>query len=114
MFIEIITDKIASRKVRETSQQNRTEVDKVERKQSDVTGTVAASSYSLAPSTLRVQQPKPDATDRRQIDAINEEKSHTTKETLDDIERIHHKEKAKKEQIDAEGHQTETNWVRKQ
>merc|ERR1712018_943101 len=40
--------------------------------------------------------------DRRQIEAQNEDKSHTTKETFEDIKRIHQKEKKKKEKNDAE------------
>ena len=45
-----------------------------------------------------IPQPKIDATDRRQIEAQNEDKSHTTKEALDDIKRTHYKEKRKKDQ----------------
>merc|ERR1712226_1586727 len=50
------------------------------------------SSINLPPQTSKAQQPKIDATDRRQIEALNEDKSITTKETLDDIKRIHRKE----------------------
>ena len=68
----------------------------------------------MAPPTPRVQQPKLDATDRRQIEAQNEDKSRTTKESLDDIKRIHYKEKKKKEQANMEtcqsGSKTE-GWV---
>ena len=59
-------------------------------------------------------QPKIDATDRRQIEAQNEDKSHTTKATLDDIKRVHQKEKKKKEQNNIESYQAgvgSTGWV---
>ena len=113
-FCKIITEKIASKKFRETNQQIVTEVGKEERKQDDISTTFASTSTSyLTLSTPRIAQPKPDATDRRQIEAINEEKSHTTKETLNDIKRIHHKEKAKKEQKFTDLHQTDINLVRK-
>ena len=45
-----------------------------------------------------IPQGKIDATDRRQIEAQNEDRSRTTKEELDDIKRTHYKEKKKKEQ----------------
>ena len=60
------------------------------------------STNNLHLPTPMIPQPKIDATDRRQIEAQNENKSHTTKETLDDIKRIHHKENKKKEKNDAE------------
>ena len=63
-----------------------------------------------------ITQPKIDATDRRQTDAINEDKAHTTKETLDDIKRVHRKEKTKKEQNELETYQIvneSARWVRK-
>ena len=50
------------------------------------------------PPTLKIPQPKIDATDRRQIESHNEDRSHTTKEELDDIKRTHYKEKKKNEQ----------------
>ena len=49
-----------------------------------------------------------DATDRRHIEAQNEDKSRTTKEALDDIKRIHYKEKKKKEQNCVESYQLTT------
>ena len=61
-----------------------------------------SSAQTLLPHASNAPQAKIDATDRRQIEAQNENKSHTTKETLDDIKRIHHKEKKKKEKNDAE------------
>ena len=60
--------------------------------------------------------PKIDATDRRQIEAQNEDKSHSTKETLDDIKRVHYKEKKKKEQLNMEPGPSGINtqgWVRR-
>ena len=59
------------------------------------------STNNLLPPTPKTPQPKVDATDRRQIEAQNEDKAHTTKETLDDIKRVHQKEKKKKEENDA-------------
>ena len=56
------------------------------------------STYNLRPPTPKKPQPKIDATDRRQIEAQNEDKSHTTKEALDDIKHTARKEKMKKEQ----------------
>ena len=103
---KIFTDKISSNKVRETKQQISTVVDKVERKQGVVYGPAVAYNYNLPPSTSNISQPKTGATDRRQIEALNEEKSHTTKETLDDIKRIHHKETKKKEQNNIEQYRT--------
>ena len=54
------------------------------------------------PSTPKIQYPKIDADDRRQIEAQNEDKCHSTKEELDDIKRTHYKEKKKKEQLSME------------
>ena len=53
---------------------------------------------------------------RGQIEAYNEDKSRTTKETLNDIKRIHYKEKKKKEENNVEPYQTGMNserWVSK-
>ena len=63
-------------------------------------GATVTSTYNLRPPTPKKPQPKIDATDRRQIEAQNEDKSHTTKDALDDIKRTHYKEKKKKEQKD--------------
>ena len=52
-----------------------------------------AAANTWSPSTPRIQLPKIDAADRRQIEARNEEKSHTTKQELDDIKLTHYKEK---------------------
>ena len=46
-----------------------------------------------------------DATDRHYIEAQNEDKSRTTKEALDDIKRVHYKEKKKKEKNSVESYQ---------
>ena len=54
--------------------------------------------YPILPQTSRISPPKIDATNRNQLEALNEDKSHTTKEALDDIKRVHRKEKNKKEQ----------------
>ena len=69
---------------------------------------VLGSPLNSIPPTLRIPQPNIDATDRRQIEAINEDKSHSTKETLDDIKRVHLKEKKKKEQNEAQIYQAGT------
>ena len=61
--------------------------------------------FNLLPPTPKITQTKIDAADRRQIEAINEDKSHTTKEALDDIKSVHFKEKQKKEQNDMETYQ---------
>ena len=60
--------------------------------------------YELATAST-IQRPRIDATDRRQIEAQNEDRSHTTKDALDDIKRVHYKEKKKKEQNNSEPHQ---------
>ena len=57
---------------------------------------MGSSNYMLR-SNPRISPPKIDATDRRLIDALNENKSHTTKEAMDDIKHVHQKEKKKKE-----------------
>ena len=79
-------------------------------------GAAMASTSTLLPATPKMPQPKIDATDRRQIEAQNEDKSHATKEELYDIKRTHYKEKKKKEQNNVELSQTGINnggWVRK-
>ena len=87
---------------REANQQARAVAHQVERRQDFVSGT-----SNLAPTvTSTVPQPKLDATDRRYIEAQNEDKAHTTKETLDDIKRVHQKEKKKKEANDTVLYQT--------
>ena len=93
---KIMTDKMTSEKEIDTVS------NKVMKKQDGNSGAAVASSNNWVPTTSKIPQPKIDATDRRQIEAQNEDKSHTTKETLDDIKRIHHKEKKKNENNDAE------------
>ena len=66
---------------------------------------MSAPNYMVTP-TPRMSQRKIDATDRRQIEAKNEDKSHTTKETLDDIKRVHRKEKKKKDLDNVEPYST--------
>ena len=67
------------------------------------------STNNLHLPTPMIPQPKIDATDRRQIEAQNEDKSHATKEALDDIKHTARKEKKKKEQKDMERCQTKPN-----
>ena len=73
-------------------------------------------SKTFFPQPKWVPQPKLDATDRRQIEAYNEDKSHTTKEQLDDIKSTYNKEKKKKEQNNTPRYQSGVNnerWVSK-
>ena len=63
---------------------------------------IGAANYVPMPTT-RILAPKVNDPDRRLIDAIGEDKSHSTKETLDDIKRIHQKEKNKKNNVDNPG-----------
>ena len=95
-------DDITSEKETKDKHQLVTASDNVRRKRDGNYGTSMATSNTWSPSTPKIQQPKIDATDRRQIEAQNEEKSHTTKEELDDIKRTHYKEKKKKEQSNME------------
>ena len=82
-------------------------VDKVPTKERTVSGAVMPS--ALYSSTSKITQLKVDATDRRQMEAVNEEKYNSSKETLDDIKGIHDKEKKKKEQNNAVFNQTGMN-----
>ena len=86
-------------------------MNKVPSKEKAVSGAVTPS--PLWSSTPKIPQPKIDATDRRQIEALNEDKSYTTKEALDDIKRTHYKEKKKKEQNNMEPGPSEMNLVGK-
>ena len=95
------TDRIGTKKNRECNQEI-TKFQTVERKQTVVSAAVMSFDNNLLPPTPRVPHPKIDATDRRVIEAKNEDKSRQTKETLDDIKRVHRKEKKKKEQNDIE------------
>ena len=100
----ILLDKMTSVNKRDANQQVRIVADQIERRQ-DVS--VGASNSPLTVIST-VPQPKTDATDRRHIEAQNEDKAHTTKETLDDIKRVHQKEKKKKEEQDNVIYQTRT------
>lgn len=82
------------------------QVHQAERTQHDFSVPIAT--YAQNVSTVNPTAPRPqiDATDRRQIEALNEDKSHTTKEALDDIKRTYDQEKNKKEQNDIELYQT--------
>ena len=59
------------------------------------------SGSNFIPPTPQTPQPIVD-TDRRHTEFLNEEKSRTTKEELDDIKHTHYKEKKKKEQNEME------------
>ena len=80
-------------------------MDQAGRREGALSGVAMSSGPNLLSSPPRLPQSKIDATDRRHIEALNEDKSHTTKETLDDIKRVHQKEKRKKEQTDIKLHQ---------
>ena len=114
-FPEILTDKVTTTKGKEVNQSFSTFSGQFAKHNASVQiPHNPCSSYNLFPQTSKTQQPKIDATDRRQIEAQNEDKSHTTKETLDDIKRIHYKEKKKKEKNGAEQYQAATTsqgWV---
>ena len=98
MFINIHIDKIAPKKEKEDNHQINAVSNKDTSKEDVIYGAAIAQTSNLLPSPSRIPQPKIDATDRRQIEAQNEDKSHTTKEELDDIKRTHYEEKQKKEQ----------------
>ena len=92
----------------EDTQKNRTAApvnQQVEKKQHASGSGIAFTSGFHQPATSTIQHPKIDATDRRHIEAQNDDKSHSTKETLDDIKLIHYKEKKKKEQNISESYQ---------
>ena len=93
-----------------------TDSNKVMKKQDGNSGAAVASSNNWVPTTSKIPRPKIDATDRRQIEAQNDDKSHTTKDALDDIKRTHYKEKKKKEQSNMEPGPSRINtqgWVSK-
>ena len=109
---KIIIDKVTSNKEMETNQRDSRAGERVTRRQDVNSGATIDSTNNFLPSTPKIAEPKIDATDRRGIEAQNEEKSHTTKEELDDIKRTHYKEKKKKkkkEQNDMERYQTVDN-----
>ena len=77
-------------------------MDNVNTRQGTSSGTVTTTGNNLHPPTSKISLSKIDATDRRHIEAQNEDKSHSTKETLDDIKWVHQKEMKKKEQNNIE------------
>ena len=102
LFINILTDKVVPEKVTEANRQVSIASDKGGKANDLNSGAYFASTYTSVPPTPKIQPPKSDATDRRQIEAHNEDKSHTTKEVLGDIKRKHYKEKQKKEEKNME------------
>ena len=90
-------DKVTSKKEKETNQPINIVGNMVTGKQDLISGAAMASTSNMIQPTPKIPQTKIDATDRRQVEAQNEDKSHTTKEELDDIKRTHYKEKKKKE-----------------
>ena len=102
---------MTSKTVTEFYPESSTVGDKGKRNRDVNSSGMASASFELTP---RIPQPKIDATDRRQIEVQNEDKSHTTKDALDDIKRTHYKEKKKKEQHNMEPGPSGINigWVR--
>ena len=91
-------DKVTSKKEKETNQPINIVGNMVMGKQQDlISGAAMASTSNMLQAPPKIPQTKIDATDRRQAEAQNEDKSHTTKEELDDIKRTHYKEKKKKD-----------------
>ena len=83
--------------MREANQQISTVGDNVKSTQ-DATSVAALAKFNNLAVSTSIPQTKIGATDRRQIEAQNDDKSHTMKEALDDIKFTHYKEKKKKEQ----------------
>ena len=104
-------DKMTAKKNRESNQQISAAGDQGMKKQDVFSDAGMAVTNFSQPATPKIPQPKIDATDRRQIEAHDEDKCHTTKEELDDIKRIHDKEKKKKEQKNMEPYQAKNNTV---
>ena len=100
---------MTAKKDRESNQQISAVGDQGRRKQDIFSDAGMAAANFSQPATPKIPQLKIDATDRRQIEAHDEDKSHTTKEELDDIKHTHYKEKKKKEQNDMEQCQTGMN-----
>ena len=108
-YIQIIKDKSTPTKDREASQQIRPIVEDSRAAQTSTNNMpVPSITSNVRLPTPRIPQPIIDVTDRRQIEAQNEVRSHTTKETLDDIKHIHYEEKKKLEQNDIETYQLGT------
>ena len=92
-------DRTTSKKDREASNPVSAAGDRVARTPNANYGSGMTSTSNLLPILLpNIPQPKVDTTDRRHIEAQSEDKSHTTKETLDDIKHTRQKEERKKEQ----------------
>ena len=91
---------MASKEEKEDNQRVAEQVQRIGREQNVASPGFVTSPSHILPQTSRISSPKTDATDRRQIEAQNEDKSHSTKESLDDIKRVHQIEKKKKEQND--------------
>ena len=94
-YNKIFTDKIKPKKIRERDQQSSTVPDKLEKTPSVFSGAVASLNNFLAQQDP--PQPKIDATDRRQAEAIAEDRYKSSKVTLDDAKYVAQKEKKKKE-----------------
>ena len=107
-FLFIFPPKIAP-KSSESNRKMRSDakVNQKGEKQQQASGSSQASlpSYYELATASTIPRPRIDATDRRQIEAQNEDRSHTTKEALDDIKRVHFKEKKKKQQNNSEPYQ---------
>ena len=98
-FSKILTDKTTTKKDKEVHRPFSASLDQSQKQNASVQiPSNPYSSINLPPQASKAQQPKIDATDRRQIEAQNEDKCHSTKEELDDIKRTHYEEKQKKEQ----------------
>ena len=98
IYNKVPSDKKTAKNQREDNHQIRTVGAEVTRRQVVNSGATMTSTNNLHLPTPMIPQPKIDATDRRQIEAQNDDKSHTTKATLDDIKHTARKEKMKKEQ----------------
>ena len=97
MSTKMRIDKVTSKKEKETNQQINIVGNMVTGKQDLISGAAMPSTSNMLQPPPKIPQTRIDATDRRQVEAQNEDKSHTTKEELDDIKRTHYKEKKKKE-----------------
>ena len=97
--VHVLSDRVNPVNIRETNQNITQVVNKVERKQGCASKVYAASSNILLPPTPSRSQPKIDATDRRQSEALSEDRYQTSKEEHDDSKYVYKKEKKKKEQM---------------
>ena len=101
----MLTNKLTLKNVRETNRNVSEAANKVERNQGVASGVVTAFDSSLFPSAPKSTQPKTDATDRGQTEALYEDRYHTSKRILDDFKHVYRKEKKKKEQNNIELYQ---------